>query len=154
MNDLVCIGVGAELRSDDSLGLLVARELRRRFAEKLTIVEATGDGSSLFHAWEGAGGALLIDAMLAPDPPGSVLRFDLSLEGLPPSHSCHSSHSFGVSDAVELARTLHILPRVTILYGIVGKCYELGNGLSDCVLKAIPELMQLIEEDLRTLRTV
>jgi hydrogenase maturation protease len=152
MNEIVCIGVGAEWRSDDELGLLVARELRRRFARELRVVETTGDGSSLFPVWEGAGGVLLIDALSAPDPPGSVFRFDLSEEGLPASLACHSTHAFGVADAVELARRLHSLPRTTILYGIVGKCFDLGNGLSDCVLKSIPELMHMIEEDLRSLR--
>jgi hydrogenase maturation protease len=152
MNNIVCIGVGAEFRSDDELGLLVARELRRRFSATVRVIETTGDGSSLFPVWQGAERVLLIDALSAHEPPGSVHRFDLSDQSLPATLACHSSHAFGVVEAVELARQLHTLPKTTILYGVVGKCFDLGRGLSDCVLKSIPELMQLIEEDLRHLR--
>jgi hydrogenase maturation protease len=153
MNDIVLIGLGSEYRSDDALGLLVARELSRRALEGIRVLEAQGEVASLLHVWEDARCALLVDALSAPDPPGAVMRFDLSEAGLPAFLKTASSHLIGLVEAVELARQLQRLPRTTILYGIVGKCFEMGTGLSDCVVKAIPELLRLIDADLRSLHT-
>jgi hypothetical protein len=36
------------------------------------------------------------------------------------------------------------------LYGIVGESFERGAGLSDRVLKSIPDLLQMIEEDVHS----
>jgi hydrogenase maturation protease len=148
MNEILLIGIGSEFRSDDALGLLVARELHRRAPLGVRVLEAPGELSSLLHARC----ALLVDALSAPDPPGAVMRFELSTEGLPAFLKFTSSHMVGLIEAVEIARSLHRLPPRTILYGIVGKCFEMGTGLSDCVVKAIPELLQLIDVDLHALK--
>ena len=48
------IGVGNEFRNDDALGILVAREIRRRNVPGVTVVERSGEGTALMDAWAGA----------------------------------------------------------------------------------------------------
>jgi len=151
MHDLLVVGIGNEFRSDDALGILVARELRRRSNGSVRIVEQGGEGTALLETFQGASTALLIDALASRDVPGTVLRLDLSHAGVPASLTCASSHAFGVAQAIELARALDRLPKRVILYGIVGNNFEPGFGLSDPLVRAIPELLQMIDEDLHTM---
>jgi hydrogenase maturation protease len=151
MPETEVIGIGNEFRSDDALGILVARELRRRSKGDLRVIEHSGEGAALLDAFQGASAVLLIDAVASRDLPGTVVRIDLSCGGVPSSMTCASSHAFGVAQAVELGRALHRLPQKVILYGMVGECFEPGIGLSDPVVKGIPELLQMIEDDLHAM---
>jgi hydrogenase maturation protease len=153
MHDAVLIGIGNEFRSDDALGILIVRELRRRSNCSLRIVEQGGEGAALLEAFQDASAVLLIDAVASRDLPGTVQRVDLSCSGVPASLTCASSHAFGVAEAIELARALGRLPKRAILYGIVGENFEPGIGLSDPLVRAIPELLQMIEDDLHTMAT-
>jgi hydrogenase maturation protease len=54
-----------------------------------------------------------------------------------------------VAEAVAMARQIGKLPEHLILYGIEGKEFGEGVGLSDPVVRSIPELIAMIEEDLR-----
>jgi hydrogenase maturation protease len=150
VNKTLLIGVGNEFRSDDALGILVAREIRRRHAGEIHVLEFEGHGASLLDAWEGVENLLIVDAVDAPAPPGSILRFDVSQSKLPAHLFQESSHAFGVAEALELARELRRLPPTVFFYGIVGESFETGQGLSDRVLKNIPDLLQMIEEDVHT----
>jgi hydrogenase maturation protease len=148
MHDAVLIGIGNEFRSDDALGILVARELRRRYHGSLRIVEQGGEGAALLEAFGDSSAALLIDAVTSRDLPGTVLRLDLSHAGVPATMTCASTHAFGVAEAIELARALGRLPKKVILYGITGESFDPGKGLSDPLVRAIPGLLQMIEDDL------
>lgn len=154
MSDIVIIGVGNEFRSDDAVGILVVRELQRRHREGLRILEADGEGASLIEAWAGAEHLMLIDAVTGPAPPGTILRVDASNARIPSHLFPGSSHTFGVPEAIELARQLNKLPRTTIVYGVVGELFDLGQGLSDKVLKSVPDLLQSIEDELNALHIV
>jgi hypothetical protein len=59
------------------------------------------------------------------------VRFDPAqgLAFLPTFHA--SSHAFGVSQAIEVARALHWLPGHLVVYGIEGKSFTSGAPLSD-----------------------
>jgi hydrogenase maturation protease len=144
------IGVGNEFRTDDGLGVFVARALRRRYGDHLVVIENDGDGTALIDSWEGADTVLVVDAVSSGRNPGTIHRIDASDLPIPRRlfHSS-SSHSFGLAEAVELARRFHRLPHRTIVYGVEGTSFDYGTGLSDPVVKSVPSLLQLIEDDLR-----
>jgi hydrogenase maturation protease len=150
MSNTVLIGVGNEFRSDDALGILVAREIRRRHLGEIRVLEFQGNGASLLDSWDGVDNLLIVDAINGAAPPGSVLRFDVSQARIPAHLFLQSSHGFGVAEAIEMARELHRLPHTALFYGIVGESFENGQGLSDRVLKIIPDLLQMIEEDVHS----
>ncbi len=150
MNKTVLVGIGNEFRSDDALGILIARELRRRHLGEIQIVEVEGNFPSLLDVWDGADNLLIVDAVCGAGPPGSVVRFDVSHSRIPANLFPAGSHGFGVAEAVEIARELRRLPPTVLFYGIVAECVETGQGLSDRVLKSIPDLLQMIEEDVHS----
>ena len=148
----ILIGIGNEYRGDDGLGLMVAREFRRRAHPGLIVVEQSGEGTSLIASWQGAESVLIVDAAACGDPPGTLYRFDVAQHRLP-AGCCHcSSHSFGLAEAVEMARNLKELPPKLVVYAIEGESYAQETGLSSSVVKCVPGLIRLIEEDLSKMR--
>lgn len=147
-SETLFIGVGNEYRSDDGLGPCVARELRRRALSHVTVVEEVGEGVSLMQLWRDAREVVLVDAMCSSEPVGSLHRFDVSASPLPKQSFRYSSHSIGLVECIEMARELQQLPPTVIVYGIVGQTFAPGRGLSDPVVRAVPELIAMIEQDL------
>jgi hydrogenase maturation protease len=146
----VVIGVGNEFRSDDAVGILVARELRRRHLGEIRVVEVEGNVASLLDVWDGTENLLIVDAVSGAGPPGSIVRLDASNARIPANLFPGGTHGFGVAEAVEMGRELRRLPPNVLFYGIVGESFENGQGLSDRVLKSIPDLLQMIEEDVHS----
>jgi hydrogenase maturation protease len=142
------IGVGNEFRNDDALGILVAREIRRRNLPGVTIMERSGEGTALMDAWAGAELVIVVDSIVSGKAPGVIHRLDAARDEIPRGFFHYSSHAFGVAEAVGMARELNLLPGRVIIYGIEGKEFGEGVGLSDQVVKNIPRLIAMIEEDL------
>ena len=130
-NSVLIIGVGNEERGDDGAGLAAARLILRQLPP-FSVVEASGEGTALIELWRSFAGraVYLVDATVSGRLPGSVTRFDAHHELLPLTEHGNSSHMFGVVQAIELARILDVLPPALIIYGIEGRCFELGSGLS------------------------
>jgi hydrogenase maturation protease len=143
MKSLV-IGIGNEYRRDDAVGLVVARRLRQRNLAGVTVIEQSGEGTALMEAWKDAASVILVDAVCSGAPPGTVHRLDARAHGIPANFFHCSTHAFGVAEAVELARALGQLPEQLILYGIEGKDFAAGLGLSAEVERAAQRLSQQI----------
>jgi hydrogenase maturation protease len=143
------IGIGNEYRRDDGAGLVAARRLRDLRLPGVTVLERNGGTGELWELWQDPGPAILIDTMRSGSPPGTVRRFDAAREPVPaaPFHT-PSTHSLGVSESLELARTLGQLPAFLIVYGIEGKVFAPGLGLSPEVAEALPRLVARIRRDL------
>ena len=149
MASVVVIGVGNAYRSDDSVGLVALQALRTSIHSGVKYVENTGDGAALLETWTQDSSVILLDAAISNAPAGTVLRFDALTQPLPTDFSFASSHTFGIAEAIRLARTLHQLPGWLILYTIVGKNFAIGETLSPEVehglRQAIPLLIQEIQ---------
>jgi hydrogenase maturation protease len=136
------IGVGNEYRGDDAVGLIVARRLKERLAGSAIVIEQSGDGAALMEAWLGAETVIVIDAMMSGAAPGTVRRLDASARPIPKSYFRCSTHAFGVAEAIELARALGNFPQRLVVYGIEGKNFAAGVGLSAEVVKAAGETVR------------
>jgi hydrogenase maturation protease len=62
-----------------------------------------------------------------------------------------STHAFGVAEAIELARVLHQLPPVLVIYGVEGATFELGADLSEQVAAAVPQVVAQVRQELLAL---
>jgi hydrogenase maturation protease len=92
---------------------------------------------------------ILVDAVVSGREPGTVTGFDAVAAPLPAVFSGCSSHSFGVAEAVELARALGRLPKRLNVYGIEGSEFTQGVGLSPKVARAVETLaVQIIQNQL------
>ena len=144
----VILGVGNEFRGDDGAGRAVARLLRLQLPPEISIHEATGEGTSLMDAWQGAARVILVDAVRSGATPGTIYRIDVSSAPLTTALFPCSTHSFGVADAIETARALHELPPQVVLFGIEGGCFDEKQGLSGEVQHSVIALCRQIVSEL------
>jgi hydrogenase maturation protease len=72
----------------------------------------------------------VVDAISSNFRPGAILRLNATHQSLQRRIFQDSSHSFGLHEAIELARVLNRLPRRLIIYGIEGKSFDLGAEVS------------------------
>ena len=147
---ILVIGVGNEYRSDDAVGLVVARHLRKLSLENVTVIEESGEGANLMDSWKGADTVILIDAASSGAIPGTIHRIDVRAQRIPRGLFRYSTHAFSVGEAVELARAMDRLPPQMFLYGIEGASFDEGLILSRVVEKSARRVIELVLEQIRT----
>lgn len=148
---ILVIGIGNENRGDDGAGLVVAQQIRAERLPHVRVVVQSGDAADLIDLWQQAQRVYLIDAMVTGASLGTVQRFDIQAGALHVHLAQTSSHLFGVAQAIELGRVIGSLPPSLIVYGIEGKCFEHGAGLSveveAAVNAVVEEIIRAIESD-------
>jgi hydrogenase maturation protease len=147
-NKLV-IGIGNEFRGDDGVGLFIARQLGRKFCLDAPVVESRGEGTELMSLWLGYDLVVLVDAVHSDSAPGKIFRFEVPGSAIPKAlFPRHSTHAFGVLEAIELGKTLGNLPSRMIIYGIEGGTFDEGVEISSEVLSASKNVIDLIARDI------
>ncbi len=141
---MIIIGVGNPFRRDDAAGVAVARRLRGTLPAGGRILEREGDLASLLEAWGAADEVVIIDAMSSGATPGTIRRFDAQARRLPAGFARGSTHAFGVAEALDLARALGRLPARVVVYGIEGRDFAAGEGLSPEVAAAVDEVARRV----------
>ena len=143
------ICVGNEYRSDDGVGVIIAKKLKELDTSEFTVLEESGEGASLMEAWEKRDLAIVVDASNSGAKPGTVFRFDANQQEIPSAFFHYSTHAFSVAEAVELARSLEKLPAGLIVYAIEGKTFEAGTAISPEVEGAVGEVIKRILSELK-----
>ena len=144
------IGIGNEFRSDDGVGLAVARSLVGLLPKNAKIIEESGEGASLMNAWSDVDGVIIIDAVKSGALPGRIHQLDATKETVPTGYFNYSSHAFGVAEAIEISRTLGNLPATLHIYGIEGKSFSSGTELSPEVRRSAEEVKDRILQDVNS----
>jgi len=148
MKDCLLIGVGAQYRSDDTLGLLVARRLENLRRPGFDIVEHHGEGTGLMEHWDGYRRVIAVDAAQSGTAPvGTLHEFDAVAAPLPSGFLHYSSHLFGLAEAVELARTLSGLPEQFQVFAIEGENFSHGEEITPAVAEAMESLLIKLKEE-------
>ena len=147
MTTTMIIGVGNSYRSDDGVGLIIARQLKQSLGDGVTVLEQSGEGATLLESWRDAQSVIIIDAAKSGAAAGTIHRFDASQKSLPGGFLNYSTHAFAVAEAIELARALGRLPPRVVVYGIEGKCFTAGTDLSEEVRSAACEAVKRIQAE-------
>ena len=145
---ILIIGVGNAYRGDDGVGLRIAQDIKKKSPDYVNVIEQSGEGISLMDSWKDADTVILIDAVHSGAQPGTIHRFDVHTQTIPAKFFHYSTHAFGVAEAIELARALKQLPQNFIVYGIEGKCFEAGIGLSLEVEESAQEGGKRVKQDI------
>lgn len=147
---MLVIGLGNRLRGDDGAGPAVARLLRAE--PGIEVHEHGGEADGLLALWEGAAGAVIVDAVrTGTSAPGTIMRFDAVSAPLPAALARPVGHSIGLAEALELGRVLERLPPAAVVFGIEGQRFGLGEGLSAAVARAIGPLARIVLAQARAL---
>lgn len=149
INDIpkpLIIGIGNPFRGDDGVGLAVIRRLKEddRFSESMRVIAHTGDGTYLMDLWEKQNNVIIVDAAHGRGQPGTVYRFHVSETDFLHAFVGSSSHSFGVVEAIELARAINRLPEQLVIFAIEGATFDYGASLSAEVTDTIDNVVKQI----------
>ena len=147
MNRTVVIGVGNPYRGDDAAGREAARLVEERVPEGLDVVVCELEPTRLIDAWDGAGAALVVDAVASGAEPGTVHRFDATSEELPSREFRSSTHALGISETIELARAIGRLPGRIVVFGIEGAEFGSGSELSAGARAGVERAVDLVLEE-------
>ncbi|MBP7830032.1 MAG: hydrogenase maturation protease [Kiritimatiellae bacterium] len=138
-NDVVILGVGNVLQSDDGAGVRALRALQADPPPGALLVEI---GVAILDAGpflEGARRAIILDAVQGGGRPGRV--YVLDADELESARPATSLHGFGVLDAFRLLCPGSVLPPVVIV-GVEPARLGYGTKLSAPVAAALPRLVE------------
>jgi hydrogenase maturation protease len=145
---ITVVGIGNEFRGDDAVGLMVLRQLKGSTPTGARLIELAGDESHLLELMRSADAMIIVDAVQSSAPAGTIFRVDTGREPAPKDFLLFSTHAFETVTAIETARALGILPRETLLYGIVGKDFSYKVGMTEEVEDAIEVIREGILEEI------
>jgi len=145
---ITLIGVGNRFRGDDGVGWEIVEKLKAEILPDAQVIEASGEGASLIESMKGKDRVLMFDAVYSGAKAGSIFRFEAHSQPIPAKFFNYSTHAFSLAEAIELARALNQLPEKLIVYGIEGKNFQSGIGLSVEVKNAVSEVIKKVLNDI------
>ena len=142
---LLVLGLGNVLLADDGVGAVAVTSLLDRYepADGVRVLDGGTLGLSLLPYLEDADAVILVDAVRADRPAGTVVRLDGD-QVAPAVATRLSPHQVGVADLLDGARWLERYPRRLVLLGIVPESIDLAVGLSPSVARSVPALVECI----------
>ena len=145
MNNILVLGLGNELLSDDGVGILAARALAKELRGQADVVETALHGLALLELFLGYRQAIVVDAICTgAHPPGAILELDpADLETV----ESPSPHYTGLPEMLTLAHQLKLNfpPDIKIIAMEVVDPFTVGFELSDPVQQALPEFIAKIK---------
>jgi hydrogenase maturation protease len=145
---LLVLGLGNLLLGDDGVGSAAIALLLDRYRPPrgVRVLDGGTLGLSLLPYLDEADAVLLVDAIRADAPPGSLVRLD-GEQVAPAVATRLSPHQIGVSDLLDGARWLDRYPRQLVLLGIVPESMELTVGLTPHVARSLPDLVERVVDE-------
>ena len=137
------IGVGNRWRGDDGIGPKTIEELAALGADgpDAELVTLDGEPGRLVTAWQDRSRVVVVDAIVAGDPPGTIQCINAhpgaEADRLAGWSVAAGSHGNGVAAAVALGRALGRLPEQLVVVGIEPGRLDHGDALSPAVAAAI-----------------
>jgi hydrogenase maturation protease len=136
--------VGNRDRGDDGIGPLVARKLEGQLPGHVPLVVRHSDILALVEDFAGCDALICVDASAPMGMPGRIRRIDLANEELPRELLAASTHGFGLTDAIELARALDRAPGTIVIYAVEAACFDGGAAMTQAVAEAAGEAARLV----------
>ena len=145
---MTIVGMGNPEMGDDGVGVHVAELLRREPPAGAELVCAERDPALAAALLAEGKSVLLVDAVDMKDAPGSwrVFSPDDLAAAAPPVARAGVTHTLGMGEVLEMARSLGWADRLRIL-GIQTGDVRPGRFLSPAVQRCVPEVLTRIREE-------
>ncbi|AYK15617.1 MAG: hydrogenase maturation protease [Methanosarcina flavescens] len=146
------LGCGSPLMGNDGIGLKVIEALHKtelKDLKDLDIEDAGVCGLDLLNLLEGARKVIIVDAILADSPPGTVHRIEGKdlLDGTEP-HPLVSMHDLTITDVLKIGEQVQSLPEVVAIGIEIGSpVTEITQEISPNVLNGVDKAILLIKEE-------
>ena len=146
---LLLLGLGNVLCQDDGAGVAALYRLRRAYALPPGVLPVDGGtlGLDLLPLVERAARVLLIDAIGADEPPGTLVRLAGSAVA-PAVRERLSPHQVGVADLLGGAALLDRYPGEVVIVGVVPASIGFGLGCTPAVEASLDALVEAAAAEL------
>jgi len=140
--DLLVLGLGNLLCGDDGAGIAAVERLREGWAtpDGALVLDGGTLGLSLLPYLQNARNVILVDAVGADAPPGTLVRVTGEEVGPAAAHRL-SPHQVGVADLLDGARLLGGFPETITIVGVVPGTTELSVERTPPVAARIDDLV-------------
>ena len=150
--DILVLGIGNVLLTDEGIGVRALKELERKFTFPVNVELLDGGtaGIELLRHIRNRDYLIIIDAMKCDQEPGTVVR----IEGadVPAAFRTRiSPHQLGLSDLLAAAMLTDELPKNLVLYGVEPESIDIGLDLTDTVEASVEKLIVAVADELRSL---
>jgi hydrogenase maturation protease len=145
------LGCGSLLMGNDGVGLKVIEALQKielGSLENLDIADAGVCGLDLLNFFDGARKVIIVDAVLADSPLGSVHRLDGKdlIESTEEPLNLVSVHDLTITDVLRIGVQVQPLPEIVVI-GI-----EIGIVVTEVTLEISPEVLKGLDEAVRLIK--
>jgi hydrogenase maturation protease len=139
----VVLGLGNVLNRDEGAGVLCLEELRRRLGADAAVEVLDGGvlGMDLLPLVESSGYLLILDAVDAGRPPGTIVELDGAEIPLF-SRLKLSWHQLSFQEVLQLAAVRGRLPAHLHLLGVQPADISTGYGLSPAIAALVPRIAE------------
>jgi hydrogenase maturation protease len=155
------LGLGNELYGDDGVGIHVVRRLKQKIGTNSTsskdknsidFLECSLTGLALLDVIAGYDSLIIIDTIKSSDPkPGKIRLLDgTQLRHIPGP----SPHYVSIPQTIEIGRKigLKVPSQIKVIAVEAKTMYNLGEGLTQEMKKAIPRIIQEVQTLLKKLK--
>ncbi len=149
---VLVLGLGNVLLGDDGLGAAAVARLEReyRFPPNVQLKDGGTLGLSLLDLLAESDHVILVDAIRADSPPGTLIRLD----GADVNDAVRdrlSPHQVGVADLLDAARLIDSYPATVTLLGLVPDSIDLAVVRSSIVEDRLDELVAAVVREVLNL---
>lgn len=150
--NVLVLGVGNVLLSDEGAGVRAVEELQKRyvFPAQAEVVDGGTCGMELLAFLDDRSHLFIIDAIRSGREPGAVTRIALDD---PPAFFRRkiSPHQLGLSELLAVAALTDALPPHIVLFGIEPQSLETGLAVSAAVAGNMELLVEMVVSEVRAL---
>lgn len=138
------LGIGNILLKDEGIGVRVV-EAMQDFAlpEGVELVDGGTSGADLVELLADRRKVIVIDAIDAQHPPGTILRMTLE-DILPAAGDSISLHQFGLADSLVMGRQMGVLADEVVIIGVQPNEISPGLELTPELAAMIPRVIEIV----------
>jgi len=145
---ILILGIGNILLKDEGVGVRVAETMMKmELPPDVEVLEGGVKGLDLLDYIEGREKVVVVDAVKAGAPPGTLFRFtdkDLAKK----KGIMRSAHGIDFSDVIAVANFLGSKPEEIIFLGVEPADLGAGMELSPDIEKMVPVLINLVMKEI------
>lgn len=148
--DIVVVGLGNMLMSDEGIGIYIVNEFQKQAAKfpNAEFIDAGTGGMNVLHLIANRKKAVIIDCALMGHAPGTIQKFTPDDVKSVKQVSHFSLHDVDILRVLEISKQLEESPQEVILFGIEPAKVEMGQTLSAELFARLNEYIQFISREL------
>lgn len=148
--DILVLGIGNVLLTDEGIGVRALKELERKFSfpANVELLDGGTAGIELLRHIRNRDYLIILDAMKCGQKPGTVVRVEG--DDVPAAFRTRiSPHQLGLSDLLAAAMLTDELPKNLVLFGVEPESIDIGLELTETVEANLEKLLDAVTDELR-----